>query len=197
MKSNKILMIVLIALITIISVGSCSAALLNFLDDNNTDVGTITIECNNTNESGQLMIIEFNNIKQNENGTFNTSQFGNNYGIWNGRVVYIPIEDGKAKYILSDDTQMFAVDSYIVNLTQEYELADNSTPTFDVKYIYHGEEVLSSSEHAYFEQCDVSFGGNIYYLNGTGLTEEDIFIDLPNLQESYDSVMKLYDVVDE
>ncbi len=192
MKSKRILMIALVALVAIVSIGSCSAGFLDFLDLGSGDVGTFTIECNGANESGQMMIIEFKDIEQNENGTFNTSQFGNNDGIWNGNVVFIPIENGTGEYNLSDDTEMFAVDNYITNLTKEYELADNSTPAFNVKYLYNGEEVLSSSEHAYFDQCDVSFGGNIYYLNGTGLTEDDISIDLPDLQESYDFVMELY-----
>ena len=185
--NNKILMIALIALVAIVSVGSCSAGLFDFFGEEASDVGTITIECNDTTESGQLMIIEFKDIEQNENGTYNTSQFGTNDGEWKGNVVYIPIEDGKAEYNLTDDTEMFAVDSYIIDLNKEYELADDTTPSFDVKYLFNGDEVLSSSEHAYFDQCDVSFGGNIYFLNGTGFTEDDISIDLPNLQESYDS----------
>lgn len=196
MKTNRILAITLAALIVIVSVGSCSAGFLDFLGGSS-DVGTFIIECNDTNESGQMMIIEFKDIEQNENGTFNTSQFGNNDGVWNGNVVYIPIENGRAEYNLSNDTEMFAVDSYITNLTKEYDIADNSTLAFDVKYLFNGEEVLSSSEHAYFDQCDVSFGGNIYYLNGTGLTEDDICIDLPNLQESYDFVMELMNSTDE
>lgn len=196
MKTNRILAIALAALIVIVSVGSCSAGFLDFLGGSS-DVGTFIIECNDTNESGQMMIIEFKDIEQNENGTFNTSQFGNNDGVWNGNVVYIPIENGRAEYNLSNDTEMFAVDSYITNLTKEYDIADDSTLAFDVKYLFNGEEVLSSSEHAYFDQCDVSFGGNIYYLNGTGLTEDDICIDLPNLQESYDFVMELMNSTDE
>lgn len=196
MKTNRILAITLAALIVIVSVGSCSAGFLDFLGGSS-DVGTFIIECNDTNESGQMMIIEFKDIEQNENGTFNTSQFGNNDGVWNGNVVYIPIENGRAEYNLSNDTEMFAVDSYITNLTKEYDIADDSTLAFDVKYLFNGEEVLSSSEHSYFDQCDVSFGGNIYYLNGTGLTEDDICIDLPNLQESYDFVMELMNSTDE
>ena len=197
MKSKRILMIALVALVAIVSVGSCSAGFLDFLGGDDADVGTFTIECDGANETGQLMIIEFKDIEQNENGTFNTSQFGNNDGVWKGNVVFIPVVDGRAEYNLTNDTEMFAVDNYITNLTEEYELADNSTPAFNVKYLFNGEEVLSSSEHAYFDQCDVSFGGNIYYLNGTGMTEDDIVIDLPDLQESHDFVMELYNTTDE
>ena len=197
MKSRKILMTASIALIAVLTISSCSAGLFDFLEGNAADTGTITIECDGADESGQMMIIEFKDIKQNEDGTFNTSQFGTDGGEWKGNVVFIPVENGTGEYNLSDDTEMFAVDSYITNLTEEYELADNSTPAFNVKYLYNGEEKLSSSEHAYFDQCDVSFGGNIYYLNGTGLTEDDISIDLPNLQESYDFIMELYNTTDD
>ena len=190
MEYNRILITALIALAAIASIGSCSAGLFDFFGWQTGDVGTVTIDCD-VNESGQLMIIEFKDIEQNDDGTFNTSQFGTDDGEWKGNVVFIPVEDGKAEYNLTGDTEMFAVDSYITNLTDEYEIADNSTPAFHVKYLFNGEEVLSSSEHAYFDQCDVSFGGNIYYLNGTGFTEDDISIDLPNLQESYDNVMEL------
>ena len=193
MKSNRVFMIVLMALIAIISIGSCAAGFLDFLGADNSGDGTITIDCNDTSENGQLMIIEFKDIEQNENGTYNTSQFGTNDGEWNGNVVFIPIENGKAEYNLSAGAEMFAVDSYITNLTTDYELGANDTPTFDVKYLYAGKEVLSSSEQQYSTSCDVSFGGDIYYLNGTGLTEDDICIDLPNLQESYDNVMSLYE----
>ena len=179
-KTNRILMIALIAVLTY---NSCRYSLSNV---------TIIIDCNGTNETGQLMIIEFKDIQKNDDGTFNTSQFGTNEGEWNGNVVYVPVVDGKAEYNLTNGTEMFGVDNYITNLTEEYEIADNSTPTFDVKYLFNGDEVMSSSEHAYFDQCDVSFGGNIYYLNGTGLTEDDIVIDLPDLQESYDFVMEMY-----
>ena len=192
MKSNKILMIVYIALIAIVSVGSCSAGLFDFFGGDDSSAGTITIESSDGAENGQLMIIEFKDIEQNENGTYNTSQFGTDDGEWNGNVVFIPIENGKAEYNLSAGTEMFAVDSYITNLSTEYNLDADDTPTFDVKYICDGDEVLSSSEQQYFSQCDVSFGGNIYFINGTGFTEDDICIDLPNLQESYDNVMELY-----
>ena len=197
MKSNKIFLVAIIALIAIISVGSCSAGFLDFLGGDNTGDGTITIECNDTTENGQLMIIEFKDIQQNENGTYNTSQFGNDNGEWNGHVVYIPIENGKAEYNMSAGTEMFAVDSYITNLTTDYELGATDTPVFDVKYLYSGNELLTSSEQQYGSQCDVSFGGDIYYLNGTGLTEDDICIDLPNLQKSYDNVMSLYNITDD
>lgn len=196
MKSKRILMIALIALIAIVSVGSCSAGWLDFLGGDTSDVGTFTVNCS-VNETGQLMIIEFKDIEQNEDGTFNTSQFGTNEGEWNGNVVFIPVVNGTAEYNLSDDTEMFAVDSYITNLTEDYDLDNDDAPTFDVKYLYNGEEVLSSSEQAYFDQCDVTFGGNIYYLNGTGMTEDDIVIDLPDLQESYDFVMEMYNSTDE
>ena len=196
-KTNRILMIALIAVIAIVSIGTSSAGLFDFLGGGASDVGTITIDCNGTNETGQLMIIEFKDIQKNENGTFNTSQFGTNEGEWNGNVVYVPVVDGKAEYNLTNGTEMFGVDNYITNLTEEYEIADNSTPTFDVKYLFNGDEVMSSSEHAYFDQCDVSFGGNIYYLNGTGLTEDDIVIDLPDFPESYDFVMEMYNTPEE
>ena len=196
-KTNRILMIALIAVIAIVSVGSCSAGFLDFLGGEASDVGTIIIDCNGTNETGQLMIIEFKDIQKNDDGTFNTSQFGTNEGEWNGNVVYVPVVDGKAEYNLTNGTEMFGVDNYITNLTEEYEIADNSTPTFDVKYLFNGDEVMSSSEHAYFDQCDVSFGGNIYYLNGTGLTEDDIVIDLPDFPESYDFVMEMYNTPEE
>ena len=191
MKSKRILMIALIALVAIVSVGSCSAGWLDFLGGDTADVGTFTINCS-ANETGQLMIIEYNDIEQNENGTFNTSQFGTNDGEWNGNVVFIPVVNGTAEYNLTNDTEMFAVDNYITNLTEDYDLDNADAPTFNVTYLYNGEEALSSSEHAYFDQCDVTFGGNIYYLNGTGLTEDDIVIDLPDLQESYDFVMEMY-----
>ena len=90
------------------------------------------------------MIIEFKDIKQNEDGAYNTSQFGTNDGEWNVNVVFIPIDNGKAEYNLTEDTEMFAVGPYITNLTKEYELADNSAPVFEVKYLFNGEEVLSS-----------------------------------------------------
>lgn len=38
---------------------------------------------------------------------------------------------------------------------------------------------------------------NNYYLNGTGLTEDDTCIGLPNLQESYDFVMELLNCTEE
>ena len=66
MKTNRILMIALIAVIAIVSIGTSSAGFLDFLGGEASDVGTITIECNGTNETGQLMIIEFKDIQKND-----------------------------------------------------------------------------------------------------------------------------------
>ena len=189
MNLKKILVIALVLMAIFSSLTVVSAEWFDFLGPQ--DTTTITVECNDTNESGELMLIEFNNITENDNGTYNTSQFGTNDGKWNGDVKYIDIVNGTANYTLSEDIQFFALDSYIINLTNDYGLLNDEAPFFDVKIIANGEEVASSHEQAYFDQCDVSIGQIIYAINGTALKEEQFNIDLPDLQESHDFIVSL------
>lgn len=190
MNFKKILVIALVLIAIFSSLSVASAGWFDFLSPQ--EDTTITINCNGTNESGQLMLIEFKDIEANSNGTYNTSQFGTNDGIWKGDIVNITIENGTANYTLSNDTQFFAVDSYITDLSRDYDILNESAPYIDVNLTHNGEEIASSHEQVYFDQCDVSFGGSkIYYLNGTALTEDQINIDLPDLQESHDWVVEM------
>ena len=187
MDNGKIITYIIIAIIAIGAIAMIIGGAFN--SGNN---AKITIDCNDTTEGGQLMVIEFKDIEQNSNGTYNTSQFGTNEGVWNGDVVYIPIKDGKAEYKFTKGTQMFAIDSYITDLNKDYDYENESAPTFDVKLICDGKVVQSCSEQAYVDQCDVPIGGNIYFMNGTGFTNDDVNIDLPDLQDSYEFIFDLY-----
>lgn len=189
MNLKKILIMALVLIAVFSSLSMVSAGLLDLLDSQGT--AEIIIDSNDTDLSGELMIIEFKNITANDNGTYNTSQFGTNEGKWNGDIKYIGIENGKANYTLSEDTQFFAVDYYIVNLTEDFGDDNENAPFFDVKLLVNGEEIESSHEQVYFDQCDVSWGGKIFNINGTALKEEQINIDLADLQESHDVVQEL------
>lgn len=188
MNLKKILIMVLVLITVFSSLSMVSAGLFDFLNSQGTS--EIVIDSNDTNLSGELMIIEFKNITANDNGTYNTSQFGTNDGDWNGNVTYIHIENGKANYTLNEDTEFFVMDSYITNLTKDFD-EDENAPFFDVKILVNGKEIESSHEQAYFDQCDVSVGGKIFNINGTALKEDQIVIDLPDLQESYDIIKEL------
>lgn len=189
MNLKKILVIALVLMAIITSLSVVSAGFFDFL--NPQDTITITVESDDTNVSGKLMLIEFKNITENSNGTYNTSQFGTNDGEWNGEIKYVDITDGKGLYTLNEGTQFFALDNYIFNLTKEYDIYDKSAPYFDVKIVSNGKEVASSHEQAYMDQCDVSIGGMIYAINGTALTEEQINVDLPELIEIHDDIVEL------
>lgn len=189
MNMKKILIAALVLFAIFSTLSAVSAGLFDLLSPN--DITSITVESNDTDESGKLMLIEFKNITENSNGTYNTSQFATNDGDWKGDIEYIDIENGTANFTLSEDTQFFALDYYIVNLTNDYGADNDNSPFFDVKLIVNGEEVASSHEQAYFNQCDVSIGGIIYAINGTQLNEEQISIDLPDLQESHDLIVDM------
>lgn len=189
MNFKKILIITLVLIAIFSSLSVASAGWFDFLSPQENT--TITIDCNDSNLSGKLMIVEFKDIQENENGTYNTSQFGTNDGKWNGDIVYIPIKDGKGSYTLSNDTQFFALDMFITDLNKDFDYENESAPFIDVNITYNGENVASSHEQAYVDQCDVSLGGVIYYLNGTALKEEQVNIDLPDLQDSHDFVVSL------
>lgn len=156
------------------------------------DTAMITVNCEYANESGQFMLIEFKDLVKNSNGTYNTSQFANNNGVWNGKVTNVTIKNGKANYTLSEDTEVFAVDNYITNLSKDYDSLNETAPKIDIKFIYNDDEVLSSNEQAYFDQCDISWGGKLYHRNGIILGDDELNMDLPNLQESREFVMSLY-----
>lgn len=189
MNIKRILIIALVLIAIFSSLNVASAGWFDFLiQQENT---TITLDCNDSDLSGKLMIIEFKDIKENDNGTYNTSQFGTNDGKWNGDIVNITMENGTASYTLSDDTQFFALDMFITDLNKDFDYQNESAPFIDVNITYNGENVASSHEQAYVDQCDVSLGGIIYYLNGTALKEEQVNIDLPDLQDSHDFVVSL------
>ena len=189
MNFKKILIIALVLIAIFSSLSVASAGWFDFLSPQ--DTTTITINSNDTDLSGELMLIEFKDIKENSNGTYNTSQFGTNDGKWNGDIVNITIENGTASYTLKDDTQFFAMDMFIVNLNKDFDFDNESAPFFEVNITHNGEVVDSCREQAYVDQCDVPLGGEIYYHNGTTIKEEQVNIDLPDLQESHDFIVEL------
>ena len=186
-ESKKDFIIIIIAVVAITAI-----ATIMFSSVTLHDTATIIVNCEDTNLNGQFTIIEFKDIEKNSNGTYNTSQFGTNEGVWKGKVTNVTVKNGKANYTLNDDTEFFALDSYVYNFNKDYDLDNESAPNIEVKYIYNGEEVLSSNKKAYFDQCDISWGGKLFHRNGVITSDSELNIDLPDLQESRKFIMDLY-----
>lgn len=75
-----------------------------------------------------------------------------------------------------------------MDIRPNYGFGNDTAPTVDVKYIANGEEVLTSSNQAYVDQCDITWGGRIYDTDGNVLNYNDFNIDLPALQEYFDTL---------
>lgn len=176
-----LVIIIAILAVTILTMGNN----INILHD----TGNIKISSEDSSMSGKLTITEFKNIKKNENGTYNISQFYDRFGMPTGAKNDIVIKDGKAEYTLHNDTEFFIVDYYITDIKPKYNYGNDSAPKVTVEYLHNGKSVLSSSETAYADQCDVTFGVKIYSLDGTTLSSNSLNYDIPEFKKYLD---KLY-----
>lgn len=185
-ENNTKYIIIAVTIIALAAIAAFALMMTGTLDLSSNP--TITVNSEDTSMSGKLTITEFINIEKNSNGTYNVSQFMNNYGAWTGNTKDIPIKDGKAEYELSEDTQFFTVNYYIMDIRPDYGFGNDTAPIVEVKYIANGDEVLSSSNQAYVDQCDITWGGRIYDTDGNILNFNDFNIDIPALQDYFDTL---------
>ena len=164
----------------IILIASVSAVSAGLFDSNNSDNGIIKIESEDSSMKGTVEIYEFKNIKENDDGSYNITQFYDQDGLEKGKKHSITIKDGAAEYALHNDTEFFIIYYFITNIKPEYDLDNETAPMVNVEYLYHGESMLSSSEEAYYDQCDISFGSKVYKVNGD---QVDLKADDPELKE--------------
>ena len=154
--------ILLIGLIlAVLSISAVSAGLCG--DDANEVV--LKIESEDSSMSGIVEIYEYKNIDENNDGTVNASNFYDTSGYLKGSKHAIKIKDGQAEYKLHNDTQYFGVYYFITDINNDYE-DDATAPIVTVEYFLNGDSLLSSAEKAYYDQCDISFGDQIYSING-------------------------------
>ena len=186
-KKHIIIIGVLVIIIAILAVAILS--MNNVITFQET--GTVKINSEDNSMSGKLKIIEFKNIKKNSNGTYNVTQFYNRYGVPTGTTNDILIKDGKAEYTLHNDTEFFIIEHYITDIKPNYGYGNNgSAPLVTVDYSLGGKSVLSSSDTAYADQCDVTFGGRLYALDGSTIPESSFNIDIPELKAYLDRYTK-------
>ena len=162
-------------ILAIISISAVSAGL--FGDD--AKGGVLKIESEDSSMSGVVEIYEYKNVDENSNGTLNASEFYDSNGFLKGNKHAIKIKDGQAEYQLHNDTKYFAVDYFITDINNDYD-DDATAPLVTVEYFQNGNSLLSSSEKAYYDQCDVSFGDKIYSINGD---LADLIINNPELKD--------------
>lgn len=152
----------------------------------------------NDNVNGTINVYEYSNIKANPNGTYNLSQFGDYYGLlgWDGgsgSKQSIQIENGKADYTLSNDTQFVYVDSYVTNLNKDYGY-DNNNKKITVELFIKGVKKMSSTSPMYSTQADVNFGGQLIDLStGKTLPDSKLIADTPHSKFKSTSEMNDYD----
>ncbi len=171
---------ILCLLVSVISITAVSAGLFDVggLFGDETHECILTVESEDTSMSGIVHITEFRNIKENYDGTYDASQFYKTSGVTKGNSHDVKIKDGKAEYKLHNDTEFFIVEYYITDIKPNYGYTNESAPVITVEYLFDGESILSSSETAYVNQCDVSFGGQVYSIKGDQI---QLNIDIPEL----------------
>lgn len=150
----------------IILIASVSAVSAGLFDSNAQDNGIITIESDDHSMKGTVEIYEFKNIKENDDDTYNVTQFYDHDGFQKRKKHRIVIKDSTAEYKLHNDTEFFIIYYFITDIKPYYDLDNETAPMVNVEYLFNGKSMLSSSEEAYFDQCDISFGDSVYKVNG-------------------------------
>lgn len=175
--------VILIAILVIIIIILAGAILLNINPLQKVDNNAISISSDDSSVSGKLMICEWSDVKSNENGTYNITQFISKYGGNEGTTNDIIIKDGKAEYTLRNDTDFFMVSPLIKDINQSN---NNSEGSVKVEYLHNGKSLITSSNKiSIFRECKVSFGSQIYSTNGTKLSDSDVIIDSPELKTAF------------
>ena len=125
-----------------------------------------------------MEVFEFRNIKQNDNGTWNLSEFGDYYGLLgfygdnNGAEHDVMIQNGTAEYEIKNDTQVFFVYYYITDISGK----GNITVDLNV----NGEQKFSSISEIYSNQCDINWGDQLITLDGNVISDNDLIPDTPH-----------------
>ena len=187
-KKHMIIIGVLVAVIAILAVGILMVSNSNNGTSNangasaglNLDLGSmgktvIKVSSDNDKIKGKVKVYEFRNIEQNENGTWNLSEFGDYYGLLGfygantGAEHDIMIQNGSAEYEIQNDTQVFFVYYYITDVSGD----GNITVDLDV----NGVQKFSSTSETYSGQCDISWGDQLITLDGNVIPDKDLIPD--------------------
>lgn len=184
---NKHLIIIstLIIIITILCIGIIIVANNNGGNGginlpSNDDI-VLKISSDDKNLTGTAKIYEYSDVKQNSNGTWNLSEFGDYYGLWgfdsyqNGAVVDIPSTNGEGEYKISNTTKVFMVYSYITDIPTE-----NTSITVDL-YVNGAKKYSITSkscglmEGDYF--AEINFGEKLITKDGNTIPDKDLIPD--------------------
>lgn len=187
-KKHMIIIGVLIAVIAILAVGLLMVSNSNGgtsdangassglnLDPSSMGKTVIKVSSDNPDISGKIEVYEFRNIEQNENGTWNLSEFGDYYGLLGfygentGAEHDIVIKNGTAEYEILNDTQVIFVYYYITDISGE----GNITVDLNV----NGVQKFSSTSDIYSDQCDISWGDQLITLDGNVISDSDLIPD--------------------
>ena len=182
-RKHMIIIGVLIVIIAILAVGILMAFNGGGSDSNGgigIDPGSmgktvIKVSSDNNDISGKMKVYEFRNIEQNENGTWNLSEFGDYYGLLgfygenNGAEHDIMIKNGSAEYEIQNDTQVIFVYYYITDVSGD----GNITVDLDV----NGVQKFSSTSDIYSEQCNINWGDQLITVDGNVITDNDLIPD--------------------
>ncbi|MDR0911058.1 MAG: zinc ribbon domain-containing protein [Methanobrevibacter sp.] len=129
--------------------------------------------------NGSITIYTYSNLKSNSNGSYNWSQFFEPGFLWRdyvGSKIDIPIVNGKATYDLPSNTQFFIVYDY-GHTNKIFNYNPNDTVTITVSFYSNGVLKAQSISELYSDQFDISFGGDIYNLNGELFNDNDLVDD--------------------
>lgn len=184
--------IIIAAIIIIIGIIGAAAIILGAggdtvgVDPSTMGKTVLKVSSNDKDLSGKVTIWEFDDVEENENGTYNLSQFGDYYGLlgWdggNGRTQTINIVNGEATYEIPNTTKIFMLDYYITDLNQDFGYdgaGDNVTIT--VELFVNGVLKFSSSGHPYADQADLDFGHQLIFYDGSVLKESLLIPDTPH-----------------
>ena len=187
-KKHILIISILIVIIAIMAVGilmvsnsnggasDTNAGSANFgLDPSSMGKTVIKVTSDNDDISGKMEVYEFRNIKQNENGTWNLSEFGDYYGLLgfygenNGAEHDVLIKNGVAEYEIQNDTQVIFVYYYITDISGE----GNITVDLNV----NGVQKFSSTSDIYSGQCNINWGDQLITMDGNIIPDNDLIPD--------------------
>lgn len=153
---KKLYIIGVALLVMLLTISTVSAGMFDFLGG--TDEKVLKLNCEDSSMSGILKITEYKDVEKS----------GNNYtyeDFAGGTPKDLLIKNGEIEYKLHDDTKFFKVDSFIDAIELDKNAKDDE-PMITVEYLVNNETILSSSDHVLDDFCEVSFGDEVYTVEG-------------------------------
>jgi hypothetical protein len=172
---NSKLIIIIIAIIAVVGVIGIIAN--NTMESTTTSPSDLNVSAENkvqiiieadANFNGTIIIYTYSNLKKNENGSYNITEFYKKhvgYKEYKGNEIEIPIINGKATYDLPENTQFFIV----APLGETNEIFEDIDRKITLDFYINGKLIEQANSVIDGPVFEIIFGDKIYDAHGNTL----------------------------